>query len=160
MHSRGNVCSLNFRLNMPRRRSLSCDLTHFYSRELEPEFEIIRSAKPRSHSARKKSVQWSSDLEEVRYFVPKRSRSESIRRKIQKVKQKAEKLTDGPLKALNSFNETTGLKRLQYARTAHGRSCFSLDTNFQSFEEYERQWDKLFELARKRREMTAIVATG
>ena len=152
---------LSARQNMPRRRSLSCDFLDFPGRQLDPEFTNIER-QPRSHSARKKSVQWSNDLEEVRYYpVPKRSRSESIRRKIQKVKRRAEKFTDAPLKALNGLNGTVtaGRRRLQFVTAhSHGRSCFSLDSNFQSFEEYDKQWDVLFELARQRREKTAIMA--
>lgn len=130
------------------RRSLSCEFTDYPHRR---EFEHVRPAEPRSFSVRKKSVQWSNDLEEVRYYVPKRSRSESIRRRIRKVKQRAEKITDKPL---NSLNETL-VKRLYYVRK-NGSCSFSLDNGLQSFEEYNKQWDLLFELARQRRGETIL----
>ena len=128
---------------MPLRRSTSCEFTSFaHGSEYNWELEEIK--KRRSRSARKKSVQWSDDLEEVRYFVPHRSRSESIKRKFKKVKKRAENLTEQPLaRVLTSFRESK-VKRLRLI--GRRSNCFSLDSGMQNFEEYNKQWDRLFEM--------------
>lgn len=128
---------------MPLRRSTSCEFTSFsHGTEYNSEGEKIKGR--RSRSARKKSVQWSEDLEEVRYFSPHRSRSETIRRKFQKVKKRAEHFTEQPLmRVFMNFRESR-VKRLRLI--GQHTNCFSLDSGMQSFEEYNKQWDRLFEM--------------
>lgn len=120
---------------MSLRRSTSCEFTSFSH---GAEYRQERSKQRRSKSARKKSVQWSNDLEEVRYFVPHRSRSESIRRKFKKVKKRAETIG-----AFTSVSESR-VKRLRLI--GRNTNCFSHNSGFQSFEEYNKQWDLLFEM--------------
>lgn len=129
---------------MPLRRSTSCEFTSFthgteYRRQ-------ERFKERRSQSARKKSVQWSNDLEEVRYFVPHRSRSESIKRKFKKVKKRAEQINDN-LKTLRAFTSKGAESKAKRLRLI-GRhtNCFSHESGLQSFEEYNKQWDLLFEM--------------
>ena len=128
---------------MPLRRSTSCEFTSFsHGTEYNSESEKIKGR--RSRSARKKSVQWSEDLEEVRYFSPHRSRSETIRRKFQKVKKRAEHFTEQPMmRVFMNFRESR-VKRLRLI--GQHTNCFSLDSGMQSFEEYNKQWDRLFEM--------------
>ena len=128
---------------MPLRRSTSCEFTSFsHGTEYNSEGEKIKGR--RSRSARKKSVQWSEDLEEVRYFSPHRSRSETIRRKFQKVKKRAEHFTEQPMmRVFMNFRESR-VKRLRLI--GQHTNCFSLDSGMQSFEEYNKQWDRLFEM--------------
>lgn len=113
-------------------RSMSCEFTSFCH---GAEYRQERLRQRRSKSARKKSVQWSNDLEEVRYFVPHRSRSESIRRKFNKVKKKAE-----VLRAFTLISESR-VKQLR-----RNTNCFAHNSGFQTFEEYNKQWDLLFDI--------------
>lgn len=103
-------------------RSMSCEFTSFCH---GAEYRQERLRQRRSKSARKKSVQWSNDLEEVRYFVPHRSRSESIRRKFNKVKKRAENL--------RAFTLISDSRVKQLRRNT---DCFAHNSGFQSFEEY------------------------
>ncbi|EDO35267.1 predicted protein [Nematostella vectensis] len=144
---RENSCKIPQRISnstwssvMPLKRSLSCE---FVARHRSRMAEVYAAKRmPRSHSARKKSVQWSDDLEEVRYYIPHRSKSETLKRKIKKVRMKAEKLTDRSLRAFASFSEVPTMNALR----CMGRQAVSMDTGFQSFEDYSKQWDLLFEL--------------
>ena len=123
---------------MPLRRSTSCEFTSFsHGAEYRQErFKVCRS-----RSARKKSVQWSNDLEEVRYFVPHRSRSESIKRKFKKVKKRAEQFNDN----LKTFRASES-KVKRFRVMGRKANCFSHESALQSFEEYNKQWDLLFEM--------------
>ena len=128
---------------MPLRKSTSCEFTSF-THGLEYHSELGKLKERRTRSASKKGVQWCDDLEEVRYFVPHRSRSESIRRKFKKAKKRAEQFTEKPLvRALTSISESR-VKRLRLI--GRHTNCFSLDSGVQSFEEYNKQWDRLFEM--------------
>ena len=85
--------------------------------------------------------QWSDDLKEIRYFVPQRSRSESIRRKFNKVKKKkAEQFKEKPL--VRVFTSTAKSRSKRLCLTGGHANCFSLDFGVQSFEEYNKQWDR------------------
>lgn len=128
---------------MPLRRSTSCEFTSFsHGAEYHTELEKIKER--RTRSACKKSVQWSDDLEEVRYFVPHRSRSESIKRKFKKAKRRAEQFTEKPLMRVFTSIGESRVKRLRII--GRHTNCFSLDSGMQSFEEYNKQWDILFEM--------------
>lgn len=127
---------------MPLRRSTSCEFTSFSH---GAEFRQERFKERRSRSARKKSVQWSNDLEEVRYFVPHRSRSESIRRKFKKVKKRAEQFNDN-LKIFRAFTSTAESRVKRLRVIGRHTNCFSHESGLQSFEEYNKQWDLLFEM--------------
>lgn len=127
---------------MPLRRSTSCEFTSFSH---GAEYRQERFKERRSRSARKKSVQWSIDLEEVRYFVPHRSRSESIKRKFKKVKKRAEQFNNN-LKTLKAFTSTAESRTKRLRIIGRYANCFSHESGLQSFEEYNRQWDLLFEM--------------
>lgn len=126
---------------MPLRRSTSCEFTSFSH---GAEYRRERFTERRSRSARKKSVQWCHDLEEVRYFVPHRSRSESIKRKFKKVKKRAEQFNDN-LKTLGAFTSTAESRTKRLRIIGRYANCFSHESGLQSFEEYNKQWDLLFE---------------
>lgn len=127
---------------MPLRRSTSCE---FISFSHGAEYRQERFKERRTRSARKKSVQWSIDLEEVRYFVPHRSRSESIKRKFKKVKKRAEQLNDN-LKNLKGFTSSAESRTTRLRIIGRYAKCFSHESGLQSFEEYNKQWDLLFEM--------------
>lgn len=128
---------------MPLRRTTSCEFTSFaHGWEYLSEQDKVKER--RTRSARKKSVQWSDDLEEIRYFVPHRSRSESIRRKFKKAKKRAEQFTEKPLVRVFTSLSESRVKRLRLI--GRHTNCFSLDSGMQSFEEYNKQWDRLFEM--------------
>lgn len=127
---------------MPLRRSTSCEFTSFSH---SAEYRQERFKERRTRSARKKSVQWSVDLEEVRYFVPHRSRSESIKRKFKKVKKRAEQLNDN-WKTLKAFTSTAESRTTRLRIIGRYAKCFSHESGLQSFEEYNKQWDLLFEM--------------
>lgn len=127
---------------MPLRRSTSCEFTSFSH---GAEYRQERFKERRARSARKKSVQWSIDLEEVCYFVPHRSRSESIKRKFKKVKKRAEQFNDN-LKTLKAFTSTAESRTTRLRIIGRYAKCFSHESGLQSFEEYNKQWDLLFEM--------------
>ena len=67
--------------------------------------------------------------------MPHRSRSESIRRKFNKVKKRAENL--------RAFTLISDSRVKQLRRNT---DCFAHNSGFQSFEEYNKQWDLLFDM--------------
>lgn len=140
--STGN--SSNMSMNS-KRRSASCE---FLSRHHNRMAEVYATQRiPRSNSARKKSVQWRSDLEEVRYYIPHRSKSESIKRKIRKVRRKAERLSDLSFsKVISNFGEPRAAGFRLGLKCIGGQSLSMDHTDFERFEDYNKQWDYLFEL--------------
>lgn len=128
---------------MALQRSASCEFTSFAH---GAGFHTDRERKERrTRSDLKKGVQWSDDLEEIRYFVPERSRSESIRRKFNKAKKKkAEQFKEKPL--VRAFTSSAESRSIRLCLIGGHVNCFSLDSGAQSFEEYNKQWDRLFEM--------------
>ena len=77
--------------------------------------------------------------------MPHRSRSESIRRKFKKVKKRAEQFNDN-LKTFRSFTSIAESRVKRLRVIGRHANCFSHESGLQSFEEYNKQWDLLFEL--------------
>lgn len=107
----------------------------------ETELQILKKS-PRSRSCRKKSVQWSNDLEQVRYFEPRKTRAANVKRKISQIKKRAAAITDGPLKKINLGASKTGWRKFRCLT----KQSMSLDTGMETYEDYNRQWDLLFEM--------------
>lgn len=128
---------------MSLQRSASCEFTSFaHGAGFRTDHE---RKERRTRSAHKKGVQWRDDLEEIRYFVPERSRSESIRRKFNKAKKKkAEQFKEKPL--VRAFTSSAESRSIRLCLIGGHVNCFSLDSGVQSFEEYNKQWDRLFEM--------------
>ena len=88
-----------------------------------------------------KRVQWSEELEEIHYFyVPPDSCRKSFKQRVKKLRQKAFELTDKPLKIIIKIGEA-GLEFM----TRVGPSG-SFESNEVTFEDLDKEWDRLFEL--------------
>lgn len=116
---------------MSKKRSSSCEFLAQHHCRMAEVYAVHRM--PRSSSARKKSVQWCTDLEQVRYYRPHRSKSEVIKRKIKKAFKK------------ERFNDMVFIKDI---RPKVGLNCMagkSWDSEW-NFDDYNAQWDVLFDL--------------
>ncbi|EDO35266.1 predicted protein [Nematostella vectensis] len=95
-----------------------------------------------------KRVQWADDLVEIHYFAQPHDFRKSFRKKIRKIKEKAGELTDKPLKIITNVGEVSatifqhGLEFISKHHGPHG----SFDTDLVTYEELEREWDRLFKL--------------
>lgn len=110
----------------------------------ETEYEILKNT-PRSRSCRKKSVQWSNNLEEVRYFEQGKTKAMSVKKKICQLKKRATALKDFPIKKLSVGASKTAWRKIRCLP----RQSMSLDTGmaaYETYEEYNREWDILFEM--------------
>ena len=88
-----------------------------------------------------KRVQWSEELEEIHYFyVPPDSCKKSIKERVKKLRQKAFELTDKPLKIIVKIGEA-GLEFM-----AKVGASGSFESNEVTFDDLDKEWDKLFEL--------------
>lgn len=115
------------------KRSSSCEFLAQHHYRMAEVYAVHRL--PRSRSARKKSVQWCTDLEQVRYYRPHRSKSEVIKRKIKKALSVNK----------DRFNDLTFIKDI---RPKVGFNCMaskSWDSEW-NFDDYNTQWDVLFDL--------------